>query len=65
MESYPVQTGVRLAHAADGDTCKALLSRALRFDLSPLKSAYANSYQTATGIIRLHVAGSNSVTYQW
>jgi hypothetical protein len=37
----------------------------LRFDLSPLKSAYANSYQTATGIIRLHVAGSNSVTYQW
>jgi hypothetical protein len=64
MESYPVQTGVRLAHAADGDACKALLSRVLRFDLSPLKSAYANSYQTATGIIRLHVAGSNSVTYQ-
>jgi hypothetical protein len=44
MESYPVQTGVRLAHDAKGDACEALLTRVLRFDLSPLKAAYAASY---------------------
>jgi hypothetical protein len=65
MESNPVQTGVRLAHDGSGDPCDALLSRTLRFDLSPLKTAYANSYQTATGIIRLNVQGSSSVTYSW
>jgi hypothetical protein len=65
MESYPVQTGVQLAHDANDDTCKALLSRVLRFDLSPLKAAYASSYQTATGIIRLNVLGTTTVTYTW
>jgi hypothetical protein len=66
MESYPVQVGVRLAHDARGDSCKALLSRVLRFDLSPLKAAYAASYQAASGIIRLNVRdASASVTYSW
>lgn len=65
MESNPVQAGVQLAHDARGDGCKALVSRLLRFDLSPLKAAYANSYQTATGVIRLNVLGSTSVTYSW
>jgi len=32
MESYPVQVGVRVARDAQGDNCKALLSRMLRFD---------------------------------
>jgi hypothetical protein len=66
MESYPVQTGVRLAHDAKGDACEALLTRVLRFDLSPLKAAYVASYRTASGIIRLNVRGAPSnPTYSW
>jgi hypothetical protein len=66
MESYPVQIGVRLAHDARDDACKALLSRVLRFDLAPLKAAYATSYQAASGIIRLNVRGAPaSPTYSW
>jgi hypothetical protein len=66
MESYPVQLGVRLAHDAKGDVCKALLSRVLRFDLSPLRAAYNDSYHAASGIIRLNVRGAPaSATYAW
>jgi hypothetical protein len=65
MESYPVQVGVRLARDAQGDNCKALLSRMLRFDLAPLKAAYNEAYQTSTGIIRLNIRGFSSVTYSW
>jgi hypothetical protein len=66
MESYPVQIGARLAHDAKGDACDALLTRVLKFDLSPLKAAYAASYQTLSGIIRLNVRGAPSnPTYSW
>ena len=66
MESYPVQLGVRLAHEDNNDNCKALLSRLLKFDLTPLKVAYANSYGAAPGIIRINVRGSGaSVLYKW
>ena len=65
MESYPVQVGVRVARDAQGDNCKALLSRMLRFDLSPLKAAYNEAYHSATGIIRLNIRGFESVTYSW
>lgn len=66
MESYPVQVGVKLAHDANGDNCKALLSRVLRFDLSPLKAAYAVSYQATTGIMRLNIRGTSvSPLYSW
>ncbi len=66
MESYPVQTAVRLSHEANDDLCKAYLTRVLRFDLSPLRSAYMNSYQTTSGIIRLRIAGAtSSPTYAW
>ena len=64
-ESYPVQTWVRLAHDANGDMCKALLSRVLRFDLSPLKAVYNSGYQATTGIMVIHVASGISVTYSW
>jgi hypothetical protein len=65
-ESYPVQIGVRLAHDAKGDACKALLSRVLRFDLSPLKAAYQGAYHATSGIVRLNVRGTTlSVTYSW
>lgn len=66
MESYPVQLGVRLAHEDNNDNCKALLSRLLKFDLTPLKVAYTNSYGPAPGIIRINVRGSGaSVLYKW
>ena len=66
MESYPVQVGVKLGHDANGDTCKALLSRVLRFDLSPLKSAYAASYQATSGMMKLNIRGTTaSPVYAW
>jgi hypothetical protein len=66
MESYPVQVGVKLAHDANGDNCKALLSRVLRFDLSPLKAAYSASYQATSGIMKLNIRGTAaSPVYTW
>ena len=35
-QSYPPQADVYLSHDGGGDTCKALISEELRFDLSPL-----------------------------
>ena len=64
-ESYPVQTWVKLAHDANGDMCRAMLARTLRFDLSPLKTLYNTSYRTTTGIMVIHVAAGFSVTYSW
>lgn len=64
-ESYPVQTWVKLSHNANGDNCKALLSRTLKFDLSPFKALYNISYQTSTGIMVIHITSGISVTYSW
>jgi hypothetical protein len=44
LESHPVQVGVFVAHEADGDPCDALLRPVLRFDLTPLREAYARAY---------------------
>jgi hypothetical protein len=38
--SMPPQVGLVLAHDADGDMCRALLSETLRYDLSSLRDAY-------------------------
>lgn len=66
MESYPVQVGVYLSHNANDDACDALLSRVLRFDLTPLKARYASSYQASSGIIRLNLRqASASPVYSW
>jgi hypothetical protein len=65
MESYPVQVGVRVVRDAQGDNCKALLSRMLRFDVSPLKIAYNEAYRATSGILRLNIRGFSSVTYSW
>ena len=56
LESYPVQVGTLIAHRANGDQCRALLYRRLRFDLTPLRQAYVggNHPASATIIIRLH-----------
>lgn len=58
MESFPVQTPVSLAHDAHGDNCRALLSRELRFDLSPLADAYRRAYGGGgTLVLRLQEPG--------
>ena len=66
MESYPVQTGVRLAHESNNDPCDAMLSRTLKFDLVPLKVAYAKAYGPAPATIRINIRNSGpSVLYKW
>ena len=66
-ESYPVQSDGLLAHEANGDSCRALLERELRFDLTPLRDHYRRSYQTQSGVIRLRLLapGHGTVEYRF
>lgn len=57
MESDPVQLSARLAHDADGDPCRALLRRTLRFDLSRVREQYTASYGTGGGTVVIGLAG--------
>ena len=58
MESWPVQVGVALAHDAHGDACKALVRRTLRFDLEPLRRAYARAYGSGPATLVLRVGAA-------
>ena len=58
MESWPVQVGVALAHDAHGDACKALVRRTLRFDLEPLRRAYARAYGSGAATLALRVGAA-------
>ncbi len=51
LESYPVQTQLRLIHNAHGDVCDAAVARSLHFDLKPLADAYTSAYGATSGII--------------
>jgi hypothetical protein len=44
MESFPVQVRAFLSHDGKNDPCDAIVTRALSFDLRPLKKAYQESY---------------------
>lgn len=57
MESHPVQSRVVLHHDANGDTCRALLTRELQFDLTPLRDAWRAGYQQRHGTIILRLRG--------
>lgn len=57
MESQPVQVVARLAHAAGGDMCRALLMRTLRFDLSSLRQRYVAAYGSGPGTVVIGLAG--------
>lgn len=61
LESYPVQVYARISHNAAGDLCKALITRTLHVDLSPLKEEYRETYQTTAGRIALRLAGAKDV----
>ena len=56
-ESEPVQTGLTLLHDANGDSCRALVTTDLRFDLTPLEQEWRQSYQQQSGRIALHLKG--------
>jgi hypothetical protein len=55
MESYPVQAGILLSHDSNSDFCKALLTRNIAVDLSPLKQVYQNLYHENSGRIELSI----------
>ena len=66
MESHPVQIHTRLAHDAGGDMCKALLTRTLTIDLTPLKRRYHASYGGGSGAIIIHLSGlARSLRYDF
>jgi hypothetical protein len=66
MESHPVQVHARISHDAGGDTCRALISRALAFDLSRLKQRYREGYGPGAATIVINLAGhSQSVRYHF
>lgn len=60
-ESDPVQVWTRISHDANGDQCESTESRAFEFDLSELKQAYQQAYQTQEGKIELHLDGWDEV----
>lgn len=69
LESLPVQTPLTLAHDAQGDPCRALVGKELRFDLTPLRLAYERSYGAGgTIVLNLRAPGGtgapvHGVTY--
>ena len=66
MESHPVQSPIAIRHNANGDKCRALLTRELRFDLTALRDAWRRSYQQRHGTIILRLRGySEGITYDF
>lgn len=61
-ESEPVQARIEIWHDANGDTCEAIETQSLAFDLSPLKQAWQDAYQQSTGTITINTA-SGTVDY--
>lgn len=53
-ESDPVQVSLRVLHDANDDNCDAELQTELTFDLTALRQAYADSYQSDSGAIRMN-----------
>jgi hypothetical protein len=63
-ESHPVQVSARLAHDADGDMCRALISEDLHFDLAPLRRHYQEAYGEGPGVIAFILEGWR-ITYEF
>lgn len=57
MESNPVQSAIAIRHRANGEVCKAWLTRALRFDLTALRDAWRRVYAGQSGTIILRLRG--------
>jgi hypothetical protein len=65
MESDPVQVRGMLSHDADGDLCRALLGRTLRYDLGPLRRAYLSAYGGGGGTVVLNGNWPGSLRYEF
>ncbi|MFX0091218.1 MAG: hypothetical protein ACFFBD_05595 [Candidatus Hodarchaeota archaeon] len=66
MESNPVQVNVLLSHNANNDSCLALFTRTMAFNLSPLKEAWQEGYQKTSGTIIIHLEGlEEPIIYQF
>jgi len=51
MESLPVQVGILLSHNAHDDNCDAVITKTLRFDLTPLRVEYSKFYSPSPDIL--------------
>jgi hypothetical protein len=67
MESQPPQVRALIDHRANADPCKALLTRELRFDLTPLRAEFRRNYPTAPGVVTINLLApaSGSVEYRF
>ena len=67
LESFPVQLPVSIAHNANGDTCEAYPTENYRFDLTPIKTMYQETYRQAAGkiILRLKDAPDGEMIYEF
>ena len=54
-ESEPVQAMLEIFHDDHDDECDSIVKETLRLSVAPLKEAYAESYQTKTGTIRIQL----------
>jgi hypothetical protein len=62
-ESFPVQTRLRIV-ADEPSACSAWTAQERVFDLTPLRDAYRNAYQTSSGAISVGLPG-DSVVYMF
>jgi cysteine-rich repeat protein len=56
-ESFPVQTWIALSHDGNDDSCDAWITEVRSIDLSAMKSAYQEGYQTQNGTILIQIEG--------
>jgi hypothetical protein len=65
-ESDPVQVWAFVSHEANDDACAALVGQNLSLDLSPMRVAYQQGYQTTSGEIEIHLEGwVDSISYSF
>lgn len=56
-ESDPVQVWAFVSHESNDDPCEAEPSESVSIDLSPMRVAYQEGYQTTSGEIEIHLDG--------
>lgn len=61
LETVPVAAGLLLAHDANGDLCRALITETLRFNLVPLRRNHELHYRSAHGTVRLRFEDPRTV----
>lgn len=64
LESNPPQAQLQVLHQDNGDTCEALVSNTVTFDVTALKSAYQAGYQQQSGTVLLRL-GSTGTRYDF